>query len=149
MKFLMTFLMLLFTTKECNDNSKTDSAQTDSITITYQATSRGSFQEVSVSKNSFTLCNDLERKEKSTFNNTEAHWKECLDLLSKIDIEELPDIEAPTSMRHYDGAPHALIIIKNGSEEIRSSTFDHGHPPAKIKTLVEKLLSFKKIASKE
>jgi hypothetical protein len=76
-------------------------------------------------------------------------WESCLTLLSKIDLNSLSNLKAPTSMRHVDGAPHATLTVINGDKEIRSSTFDHGHPPKEIKELIEKLLTFKKQSSKQ
>jgi len=52
-------------------------------------------------------------------------------------------------MRQYDGAAHATLTITRSKEKTKASTFDHGYPPDNIKTLVEKLLSFKKLASKQ
>jgi hypothetical protein len=41
------------------------------------------------------------------------------------------------------------LIIKDSDEEIRSSTFDHGHPPKEIKELIETLLTLKKMTAKQ
>ncbi len=123
--------------------------QEQNITITYQASSRGSFEEVSVSKDSFSLCNDVYRKHIKSFKYDVNEWNACLELLKKIDVANLPKIKAPTSMRQYDGAPHASLIITNGTEVIQSNSFDHGHPPEEIKALVEKLLSFKNMTAKQ
>lgn len=148
MKFLISLLLITLAPKECN-NKNTAQAQQNDITITYEASSRGYFEEISVTQETFTLCKDLSREQLDTFKNKSNDWKECLILLKAIDTESLPNLKAPTGMRLYDGAPHATLIIKTSEKEIRSSSFDHGHPPTEIKALVEKLLSFKKIASKE
>lgn len=152
MRILIIILSLTFLPKECNNVSTVFTElqkRQDTITITYEAVSRGFFEEISVSNNSFSICNDLNRKEFKTYECSEKDWNESLELLSKINIEGLPNLKAPTSMRQYDGAAHATLIIKDGSNKIRSNTFDHGHPPEEIKALVEKLLSFKKIAAKQ
>ncbi|WP_347923624.1 hypothetical protein [Pontimicrobium sp. SW4] len=152
MKLLLTILFIFILPKECNNMTSNLTAlqeRQDTITITYEAVSRGFFEEISVSNNSFSICNDLNRKEYKTYECSEKDWSESLELLSKINIQELPKLVAPTSMRQYDGAAHATLIIKDGDNKIRSNTFDHGHPPEEIKALVEKLLSFKKIAIKQ
>jgi len=123
--------------------------QEQNITIMYQASSRGSFEEISVSKDSFSVCNDIYRKLIKSFEYDVKEWNVCLELLNEIDVENLPKIKAPTSMRQYDGAPHATLTIKNDAESIQSNSFDHGHPPEEIKALVEKLLSFKNMTSKQ
>ena len=119
------------------------------IVITYQALSRGFFEEISVTKDTFTISYDRNRKLIKSYKHDIKDWNECLALLSLIKVEDLPNIKAPTSMRLYDGAAHATLTIKSETKEIKSNSFDHGYPPTEIKALVEKLLSFKKTVSKQ
>lgn len=152
MKLLITILSIFIIPKECNNMSSNFTAlqeRQDTITITYEAVSRGFFEEISISNNSLTTCNDINRKDYETYKSPKESWNECLKLLSKINIDGLPELEAPTSMRHYDGAAHATLIIKDGDKKIRSNTFDHGHPPKEIKELIEKLLALKKMLTKQ
>ena len=152
MKFLISILLVVIAPKECNNKNTTTTTLIDSkqnnITITYQALSRGSFEEISVSNDTFTICNDRDRKLIKSYKCTTKDWNECLELLSQIKINNLPNIKAPTSMRLYDGAAHATLTIKDKTKEVQSNSFDHGYPPEEIKMLVEKLLSFKKMTSK-
>ena len=152
MKIIIAILSLILVPKECNKFSSSITElqeRQDTITITYEAVSRGFFEEISVSKNSLKLCYDINKKEYKTYDCPKEDWDVCLELLSKIDVDGLSKLEAPTSMRYSDGAPHATLIIKEGGKEIRTNEFDHGHPPEEIKALVEKLLTLKKIASKQ
>ena len=138
--------------KECNNmSSRFNDLQKrqDDITITYQAVSRGFFEEISVTNNSVKISNDINRKDDKTYDCSKEDWNECLKLVSEIDLDNLSKLEAPTNYRYVDGAAHATLIIKDGDKEIRSSEFDHGHPPKEIKDLVEKLQSFKKLSSKQ
>lgn len=154
MKFLISLFAIVLITKECNNKTVSESnslnkKQEQYISITYQAATRGTFEEISVSKDSFSICNDRKRKDITYYKNTTKDWNECLELLAKIEVAKLPNLKAPTSMRQYDGAAHAILTIKNDKEEIRSNAFDHGYPPEEIKALVEKLLSFNKLTSKQ
>jgi len=152
MKLLITILSLIFIPKECNNsisNYNELQKKQDSITITYKANTRGYYEEISVSKNTLKVCNDINKKRYETFECTQVDWEACLQLLSKINIDSLSKLEAPTSMRFSDGAAHATLIINDGNKEIRSSEFDHGHPPKEIKELIEKLLALKKMAVKQ
>jgi heat shock protein HslJ len=124
-------------------------AKQEKIVITYQALSRGFFEEISISKDTLTICNDRDRKQIKSYPFSSNDWNECLELLSKIKTETLSDLKAPTAMRLYDGAAHATLTIKKETKEFQTSSFDHGHPPEEIKALVEKLLYFKKEVSKE
>lgn len=152
MKFLITIITVFVLTEGCNNiSSNLSSLQEcqESITITYQAVSRGFFEEISISSDSITISKDHNKKNINAFKNHKEDWNTCLELLSKVDMNDLSKLKAPTSYRYVDGAAHATLIIKNGDKEIRSSEFDHGHPPKEIKALVEKLQTFKKLSVKQ
>ncbi|TJY38088.1 hypothetical protein [Pontimicrobium aquaticum] len=152
MKSLIILLSLIFIPKQCNTVSSNYTElqkRQETITITYQAVSRGFFEEISISSDSITISNNINRKNVKTYNSSIEDWNTCLELLSKIKINGLSILKAPTTFRYADGAAHATLIIKDGDKEIRSSEFDHGHPPQEIKELVEKLQSFKKLSSKQ
>ena len=152
MKTLIIILSIFLFPKECNNQTSNFNKlqeRQDTITITYEAISRGFFEEISVSKKSVSISNDITKKTYETYNISKEDWNTFLGLLSKINLEELPQLKAPTSMREYDGAAHAVLIIKDGDKQIRSSTFDHGYAPTEIKELVEKLQTFKKLSSKQ
>ena len=148
MKFIFSLLILIATTKECK-NKEAVQKQEDHITITYQASSRGVFEEIAISKDSLVLCNDVNRNSFTTYTYDKKEWNECLELLENINVSQLPKLKAPTGKRLYDGALHAILTIKSEEGEVTSSSFDHGEPPAEIKALVEKLLSIKKVASEQ
>ena len=57
-------------------------------------------------------------------------------------------LKAPTDKRLYDAAPQAILGVIRGDMEIRSTPFDHGHPPKPIEALVTKVLSIKASVSK-
>jgi len=149
MKIILSFLAIILITKDCDTAATSHNTQEQGITIIYQASSRGSFEEITVSKDSFSISSDRAKKDITFYKTTSKDWNESLKLLDAIKLNQLPNLKAPTSMRQYDGAAHATLIIKNDKEEIKSNSFDHGYPPEEIKSLVEKLLSFKKLASKQ
>lgn len=152
MKYLITFILLAFVPNKCDKQSsnKTEvQEQQKTVTITYSAVSRGFFEEIKFESDSLTYCTDFNRKIFSKHTYAKGDWDLCLELLSEIDISSLPELEAPTSMRLYDGAAHATLIIEKDGKKTTSNSFDHGYPPSSIKPLVEKLLSIKKIAIKQ
>ncbi|VAV82969.1 hypothetical protein MNBD_BACTEROID02-255 [hydrothermal vent metagenome] len=149
MKIILSFLAIILITKDCNNTAVSHNTQEQDIIITYQAASRGSFEEITVSKDSFSISTDRTKKNIAFHKTPTKDWDDLLKLLEVIEINQLPNLKAPTSMRQYDGAAHATLIIKKNAEKIQSNSFDHGYPPKEIKPLVEKLLSFKKLASKQ
>jgi len=153
MKFLLVLITLVSIAKECNNkkdsiNLATQKAQ-ENTTIIYSMYSRGFFEEITLSKEYFTICHDRARKHIKTYKNNMANWDEFLELLAEIDLNNLANLKAPTELRKSDGAAYAALIIKENAKEIKSSSFDHRYPPTEIKALVEKLLSFKKNTLKQ
>ena len=148
MKIIFSIFLVLFSSKQCGSNKTSSELQQKEITIIYQAVSRGFFEEIKVKNDTLTYCNDPNRVEFKTIIYDKQLWEDCIQLLSKVDIDALPKIESPTSYRNVDGAAHATLTVIQGKDKTESSTFDHGHPPPSIKALVEKLISIKKTATK-
>ena len=160
MKLFFSLLAILMLNKECDKNKSTDVKSTtvnsekssnvmqDNTIIWYEATTRGFYEKIWVTKDSITVTHDRYEKEKITYKTEESDWNELMNLLKGIDVKSLPELEAPTSMRHYDGAAIATLAVNQNSEEIKSSNFDHGHPPKSVESLVNKVISMKEIHQK-
>ncbi len=155
MKILFSLLAILLFNKECDqkksaesdattDNSEkvVDTIQDVSI-IWYEATTRGFYEKIWVTKDSTIVTTDRNHLEKISYKTEDSDWKLLVNLTNKLDLKTLPEIEAPTSMRHYDGAAIAKLgVIANKIETI-SNDFDHEHPPKAIESIVKKVLSMK------
>jgi len=70
-------------------------------------------------------------------------------LLNAINIKSLPELEAPTNKRLFDGAAHTTVTLIQNKIEVTSSSFDEGHPPKDIEALVNKILSIKEMMLKQ
>ena len=62
----------------------------------------------------------------------------------KVDLEEIPNLKAPTEKLFHDGAAMANLKVTYKGKTYESQTFDNGFPPEKIKNLVNTILSFSK-----
>ena len=71
-------------------------------------------------------------------------WKEITTDFKAVNLEEIPNLEAPTSYRFHDGAAMATLKITYNEKVYESQTFDNGHPPEQIAKLVNKVNSFAK-----
>lgn len=129
-------------------NSEQSKAMQDTTTITYEATTRGFYEIIWISKDSISLTNDRNHKEKVSIPTPKNDWEELMNLLENIDLPTLPNLEAPTAMRHHDGAPFATLMVTQNKQETKTENFDHGHPPKPIEALVNKVLSMKEIVKK-
>ncbi|MEO6346943.1 MAG: hypothetical protein ABIO60_03450 [Aquaticitalea sp.] len=122
-------------------NSEISMATQDNIMIGYEASTRGFYERIWVAKDSVTYTNDRNQVEKTTHPISETDWSELMALLKDIDINTLPELDSPTSLRHHDGAPFATFFITKEKVETKSNSFDHGHPPKDIEAIVNKIVS--------
>ena len=95
------------------------------------------------------ITSDRNFKEVKMYQPTELQWKTIYNLIQKLDIDALPDLEAPTGKRHYDASYHTIIKIKTSSKDISTPTFDHDAPPEQIVDLVNNLLSVRETIIKK
>ena len=63
-------------------------------------------------------------------------------MVKEIDLEGMPDLKAPSEKRFYDGAATANLKITRNDDVYESQGFDHGEPPAQLKKLVDKLMTY-------
>jgi len=60
--------------------------------------------------------------------------------VSKLDLDKIPTLEAPTEKRFYDGAPITNLEVIKANQSYKTTDFDGGFPPAYIEELVSKIL---------
>ena len=136
MKFLIILLSLISVDPSCSQSKKNQ----DTISIEYSAHSRGTYKHIIVNKKQISFEN---RRGESPIIKTcnEAHWDALLKALKPVDIENIPNLKAPSEKRFYDGAAIAnLTIIYNG-KTYTTPSFDHGNPPNEIAELVKEMVS--------
>ena len=115
--------------------------QSEDITITYEAITRGSNMIITAKHNAVTVNAVRQEKISTTTTVSKDEWNEVIKELDKIDLNKINELKAPTDKRLYDGAMIASVIVKLKDTTYHSSSFDHGNPPAEIEALVNKILS--------
>lgn len=159
MKILFYILTIFMFSTECDQNKSTEDTTTalnsentskmqESTTLIYEATTRGFYEKIWITKDSITVTNDRNQIDKIRLSTPENGWNEIMSLLDEVDVKSLPNLEAPTTLRHHDGAAFATLTIVQNKVETKSETFDHGHPPVQIETLVNKVLSMRELLNK-
>ena len=134
----------LFTASLETDKTKevtTDKEET--ISIRYSSTSRGFGSSIRLVGNSLIYEVIRPTTEKTTKELSKSELNEILDLVSKLDLESIEKLEPPSKAHQYDGAPGGEFTITIGEKTYRTPTFDYANPPAAIKELVDKLVTFK------
>lgn len=136
MKFLIILTSLIFINVSCSA-SKTNS---DSISIAYSAQSRGTFKHIVISKKSISIV-QKHNATPSVKSCSEKNWKSILKHLNNIDLENIPNLKAPSEKRFFDGAAIGNFKIISNGKTYETPAFDHGNPPHEIAQLVKEILS--------
>ena len=113
----------------------------DSIEINYIAQTRGSYLNITIINDSLNLKSSESNK---TLILSKKQREEIQDEVSKINLSEISDLEAPSNRRYTDGALSAKFSIKKAQQTFFSSNFDHENPPKELKPLYDLLKLYKK-----
>ncbi|HSD06473.1 hypothetical protein [Flavobacterium sp.] len=140
MKFLSILFLTLLLAKNCQSQNNLDLA---TAKMEYTANSRGVYNKTVVENKTIAYSNTRDGKPSSN-SLTEEQWNALITEFQKVDLEEIPNLKAPTQKRFHDGAAMANLKITYKGKTYESQTFDHGFPPEKIKNIVNTLLSFSK-----
>ncbi|AUP79802.1 hypothetical protein C1H87_14245 [Flavivirga eckloniae] len=130
-------LSLVFADNGCS-SAKIDQ---NAVSFEYSATSRGSYENIKINKKRVSIENKRDDATPFTKTCSETYWNSLLKELKPINVENIPNLKAPSQNRLFDGAAIArLKIIYNGTT-YQTSAFDHGNPPKEIEALVKEILS--------
>jgi hypothetical protein len=136
MKIIILLLSIVLFDKGCSESK----INQDNMTIEYSTLSRGSYKLIKVNKKSISVIN--KRNAKPIIKTcSEKDWDKLIDVLKTIDIENLPNLKAPSEKRLFDGAAIANLLITYNSNTYKSASFDHGNPPKEIESIVKEILS--------
>lgn len=156
MKTLYFILTLLLLNQDCgkstSDNISSSNEQPrlaqEELTISYEESTRGFYERLWITKDSFTITNDRDHKEVISYQMPEKEWRELLSVLESVDVQNMPNLKAPTGLRHGDAARFTTLTITQNNVETASEAFDNGHPPKEIELLVNKVLAIKDLLIK-
>ena len=148
LSFLENDTTLFMATKSIVVNSvvpkKSDIAKDNyNSAITYQSSTKGSFEFINISKSNISFSTDRSLKTIDKYNCEEKDWEGLNTLIEAVDMETFQKLKAPTDKRFTDAAAQATLVIQLGDAEYMTPAFDHGNPPKEIEALVNKVLSLK------
>lgn len=140
MRILSLLLLTLFIATGCCSQKKVDMKSTQ---IEYSALSRGYYKLITVQNKTVSVVKERNAEAvQSTID--DAKWNKIVDAFSKVNLESLSALKAPTDKRTYDGAAiGSLKIVKDG-KTYETPGFDNGFPPKEIEKLVNLLVDFSK-----
>ncbi|WP_223706849.1 hypothetical protein [Flavobacterium potami] len=114
-----------------------------STQIEYSALSRGYYKVITVQDKTVSVTK--ERNAEAVKNNIDdARWNKIVSAFSKVNLEGLSTLKAPTNKRTYDGAAIGNLKIVKDGKTYETPGFDNGFPPKEIEELVNLLVDFSK-----
>ena len=140
MKIIAVIFLTLLLGKNCQSQNNSD---LDTAKVEYTANSRGLYKNTVVENKTVSYTNTRDGKPILS-SLTKGQWNALITEFQKVDLEEIPNLKAPTQKRFHDGAAMANLKITYKGKTYESQTFDNGFPPEKIKNLVNTILSFSK-----
>lgn len=136
MKFLIVLLSIILIDTGCSASKINQEA----ISMEYSIRSRRTFKHISVNKKNISTQNHSgEAPLIEPCSKTD--WENIIKVLKSVDIENIPNLKAPSEKRFYDGAAIAHLKIIYEGKTYESQSFDHGNPPKNIAELVKEILS--------
>lgn len=142
MKLISCFLLTLFLSKGCVNQSKEDYSKS---ILTYTAETRGYFMQITIEDKELRISKDRETRLPSVrIPLTAADQKKVLAMVKAIDVPNLSELKAPTEKRFYDGAAIGNLSMLHKGVTYGTSGFDHGNPPVEIEQLVMFMNAFDK-----
>ena len=140
MKKSIVLLLSILVFAGCAGQKRTVQNETK---MEYKAYSRGFYQEITIEKQLVFVAKSRDEKP-VIFKIPIADWNNLNSAIQELDLDSLSQLKAPTEKRLFDGAAIANLKITKQGKTFESQSFDHGHPPAEIEKVVNKMLSFVK-----
>ena len=138
---LFSFLTLIsFVFGSCNSQKNTigTTIKMKDIEIQYEANTRGFYQKLVLKNGTISSYKDRKGIQNPIVQPvSEMNSNALMQEIEKVDLENLPNLKAPTEKRFYDGAAIANLKIIYKGKTYQTIDFDHGFPPIQIKRVVE------------
>lgn len=137
MKIVTMLFLTIFLGKGCDTQKKLD---LETTVIEYVANTRGFYQKITIQNQIILVFKNRQENEKPVqIKISDFHWKKLIADFQEVDLEALPNLQAPSEKRFYDGAAIANLKITYKDKIYESKSFDHGNPPTEIKKLVDQI----------
>src|SRR6187431_1012221 len=140
MKIISLLFLTMILSKNCQSQNNMDLS---TAKIEYTANSRGFYNDIVIENKTVFVTNTRDGKPVSS-SLADEQWNTLIKEFQKVNLEEIPNLKAPTQKRFYDGAAMANLKVTYKGKTYESQTFDNGFPPEKIKNLVNTIISFSK-----
>ncbi|WP_430410604.1 hypothetical protein [Kordia sp.] len=151
MKYLFYLFSVFVFTDGCNDKAsetETIKGAQDEISIVYEASTRGFYEKINISKEKLSVTKIRNGKVSVEQDMSSEDWNELVTLLDKIDSEKLKDNYTNTDDVGRDAVIPATLAIKYKDDTVKSITLTHGNPPETLVPLMNKIQAMVKAVDK-
>lgn len=139
MKILTMLFLSLFLAKGCDQSERS----MENAVVEYTANSRGFYEQIILKNKTISINKDRnDTSAAKVIKVSDAEWEKLSLDFKTLDLENIPNLVAPTEKRFYDGAAIAGLKITYAGKEYQSQAFDHGHPPMPIKKIIDEILKY-------
>ncbi|WP_133256563.1 hypothetical protein [Flavobacterium tibetense] len=107
--------------------------------LIYDSHTRGFYKLITIEKGKISVLTTREGQPITKVLSA-SELEELKSLVTKLDLNKIPTLEAPTEKRFYDGAPITNLEVIKANQSYKTTDFDGGFPPAYIEELVNKIL---------
>jgi heat shock protein HslJ len=117
-----------------------EKAQDKSVSIEYTASSRGSYQQIIINE---TEISKSKKRGKNPIYKVydSSKWRTLQQILDSIQLDNIPNLKAPSKDFQFDGAPIAKLKITSNGKTYETPPFDHGNPPKDLSELIKGVLT--------
>lgn len=137
MKIAFALLLSIILQKGCTESEKQDLAN---AMLVYEASTRGFYEKITIQNQMISVSKDRNGADKALLIKiSDKNWKDLISDFDMVNLDELPNLKAPTERRFYDGSAIASLKITYKEKTYQTSDFDHGFPPLEITKLVDKI----------
>ncbi|WP_299833351.1 hypothetical protein [uncultured Tenacibaculum sp.] len=119
--------------------SQKDNQTSTIYEVIFNAQSRGALENISLTNNTITYKNYNTTK---TYKISKNNLEQLFNLIQKLDLKTISEIQAPSNKRATDAALHASLTIKTSNESFTSNVFDDDNPPSELKDIIDLLKTF-------
>lgn len=142
MKYMLIFCSIFMLADGCNDKiSEKETIKTAqaNIAITYEAFTRGFYEEIILTKKEMVISKDSNENVVLRKTCSSEDWNEVMTILDNIDAEKLKKNYVNTDDVSRDNAIPATLSIQYKDNMVKSIRLAHGNPPKMLVPLIAKL----------
>ncbi|WP_373075508.1 hypothetical protein [Zeaxanthinibacter enoshimensis] len=146
MKYLIIFTLFFGFSKEFHISAQ---EQDTPLRVYYTASSRGYYYEIALQEPVIKVFHSRDRQVAAEGTLPQDTWMEIRNILSGIELKDLPDINTYIDDSARDKSAIAQLRVCHGGKSYKTPEFDQNKVPKDLKSLINKMKSLAVIVESE